>query len=134
MPRFTYCPSPSSRATRAASCSRERVTSGSCPYGPALDPLGRSLVGGQRQDPLNEDPGQMDVVWIQLARLDEPLDLRDRHLTGHRGQRVEVACGLVEDQVAVPVADRRSDQGEVRLDRLLQDIGPATELAGVLRR
>ena len=46
------------------------------------------------------------LVRVDLAGLDQLLDLGDRDPAGHGAQRVEVARRLVEHQVAVPVADR----------------------------
>ena len=58
------------------------------------------------------------------------LDLGDGDPAGHRGQRVEVARGLVEDEVAVPVAAAGAHQREVRRDRLLQHALAAAERRG----
>ena len=72
-------------------------------------PLGsvlRGLLRAEHHDPLHEHPGQVHLVGVQGAGLDELLDLRDRGPSGHRGERVEVARGLGEDEVAVLSADR----------------------------
>ena len=67
-------------------------------------------------------PGQVDAVRVELARFDELLHLRDADPARHRGERVEVARGLVEDEVAVPVAPQRVHQREVGDDRLLEHV------------
>src|SRR5262245_42552450 len=85
--------------------------------GSFLDPLVLRLFSGQRQDALHEDAGQVHAVGLQLARLDQLLDLGDGDSTGHRAQRVEVACGVAEHEVAVAVAAPRADQSEVGDDR-----------------
>ena len=89
---------------------------------PLLDPLVRRLLRGQRHHPLHEDPGGVHVVGVQLAGLDEMLDLGDRHPAAHRGERVEVARGVAVDEVAVPVALPGPHQPEVGDDRLLQHV------------
>ena len=67
-------------------------------------------------------PGRWMRVGVELARLDELLDLGDADPAGHRGERVEVARRLVEDQVAVPVALERVHEREVGDDRLLEHV------------
>src|SRR4029079_4164507 len=104
MPRFTYEPSVSSAAARAAISLRVSAMSFAFRgrYGPAFDAL--LDVGADLDDAVDVDARQMDAVRIEFARLDELVDLRDADAAGHRGERVEVARRLVEDQVPVPVA------------------------------
>src|ERR1700686_5345178 len=132
MPRLTYRPSCSSCATRAASWVRVSATlSSSVPLarGHALDAFaGRP----DRNDPLHVNPGQVDLLGIDLARLDELLDLGDGDLSGHRAERVELPRRLVEDEVAVPVADARAHQGEIADDPLFERVLAAVEDADVL--
>ena len=59
---------------------------------------------------------------VELARLDQVLDLGDGQPAAHRGERVEVAGGVAVDEVAVPVALPGPDQAEVGDDRLLEDV------------
>src|SRR4051794_27491671 len=109
MPRFTYDPSVSSEAARAAICSLDHAMSGlrsgrgTGSHGPLLDLLLRHLFLGERHDPLHVHTGGVYVVRADLTRLDELLDLGDGHPAAHRGERVEVARRLPEHQVAVPV-------------------------------
>src|SRR5260370_2894231 len=107
--------------------------------GAALDVLVVGLLGGQRDDPLDVDAGQVDRVGIELTRLDQVLDLGDRYPAGHSGQRVKIARRLPEHQVAVPVTLPRSDHARVPDDRLLEHEGAPLaaplDLAGLpLRR
>jgi hypothetical protein len=74
----------------------------------------------------------VDVVGVELADLDQLLDLDDRDLAGLGAQRVEVARGLAEHQVAPAVAAPRLDDREVAADRVLQHAAPAVDLAGLL--
>src|SRR5687768_383795 len=88
MPRLTYCPSWSSRATRAASWSFVSAMSAPAlggPHGPLLDPL---LGTGHVHDPLHEDPGGVDQRRVELTGLDELLHLGDRDPPGGGAQRV----------------------------------------------
>src|SRR6185503_14424126 len=71
------------------------------PYGALLDAL---LVGRVVHDALHEDAGGVNVVRVDLAGLDQVLDLGDRNLAGSRHDRVEVARGLPVDEVALSVA------------------------------
>jgi hypothetical protein len=85
-------------------------------------------------DPLHVDAGRVHAVRVDLARLDEVLDLRDRYSTGYRAVGVEVPCAAPVHEVAVPVALPGVHEREVGDDRLLQHVGAAAELAGVLPR
>src|SRR5690606_12045835 len=138
MPRLTYVPSTSSRAARAAICSRVSAMSGTAflaaVYAAPFDPPdGCRVVGEDPDHPLDEDAGQVHLVRVQFARLHQMLDLGDGDAAGHRGQRVEVAGRGVEHQVAVAVPDGRPHEGEVGRDALLQEVLPAVEDAGLLR-
>src|ERR687893_1953117 len=149
MPRLTYWPSSSSRATRAASWSRVRVMSlvsldgglvagggrrggavGARAGGAVFDPL---ALGADDDHPVDEDPGQVHVLGPDVARFDEFLDLGDGDPPGHAGQRVEVAGRLVEPQVAVPVTGGGPDQAEVGGQRRLQHVLVAVEDPHLLR-
>ena len=102
---------------------------------PLLDGLVGGLLGRQLHDALHEDAraGARASGSISPGSTSS-LDLGDGDPAGHRGQRVEVAGGLVEDQVAVPVAERRADEREVGGDALLQHVLPAAELPDLLGR
>src|SRR5690349_548312 len=99
MPRLTYEPSESSAAARAAISLRVRAISVALHADRApLDAL--FDIGSDLDDAVDEDARQVDAVGVELPRLHELLDLCDAHATGHRRQRVEVAGGLVEDEIA----------------------------------
>src|SRR3954463_5620541 len=74
----------------------------------------------------------MDLVGIDLADLDQLLDLGDGDLAGLRAQRIEVARGLLEHEVAPAVALPGLDDGEVAADRVLEHAVPAVDLPGIL--
>ena len=83
-------------------------------------------------DPVDEDPGRVDVVRVELAIGHELLDLGDAHLARRRRHRVEVARGLAVDEVALVIALPRLDDREVADDAALHDVGLAVELAQLL--
>src|ERR1700722_7392955 len=118
MPRLTYCPSRNSSATRRASCSLVSATLGSrFARRHALDAFAAVADG---DDALDEDSRGVHVARIDLARLDEFLDLRDRDSPSRRAQRIEVARRLIVDEVAVPVAARCAHEREVGGDPFLE--------------
>src|ERR1700756_2038868 len=128
MPRLTYCPSTSSFATRAASCS---LLSTVAPlHGPPLDAL---LDARGVHDALHEDARCVHEHRVEVARLDELLDRGDRDPAGGRAQRVEVLRRLLVDEVAVPVAVLRVHEPEVAHDRLLEHVVATVEGAHFLR-
>src|SRR5579872_7468805 len=101
MPRLTYCPSRSSRASRVASCVRVSAMSlRSCARarGNAFDPF---AFGADLDDALYEDARQLHVFRNDLPRFHQPLDLGYRNPPGHRTQRIEVARRFVEKQISV---------------------------------
>src|SRR5262245_33702580 len=140
MPRLTYQPSWSSRAMRWATCSRVRamfagLRSGALSHGALLDPL---LVAGALQHLVDEDAGGVDLVGVDLAHLDQLLALDDGGLRRHGHQGREVAGGLPEHAVAPPVRFPGADDGEVGVERLLEDVllpvdGPGLLALGDLR-
>src|SRR5215831_7732799 len=92
MPRFTYIPSASSRAARWAIWSLVSAGMSGAPLadGPLLD---RLLEGRAGDDALHVDARRVDLVGLEVARLDELLDLGDGDLRGGRHHGVEVARG-----------------------------------------
>src|SRR5215468_10664102 len=93
------------------------VLAGSRPDRALLD---RLVVAGALEDPLDVDRRQVDAIGVELADLDELLDLDDRDLAGLRAQRVEVARGLAKQQVAPAVAFPRLDDREVAADGVFE--------------
>src|SRR6478735_9424215 len=126
MPRLTYEPSASSAAARAAISWRVRAMSVlsfwslslSKGYRATLDAL--FDVGADLDDPVHVDARQVDRIRVEIPRLDELLHLCDADPPRHRRERVEVARGLVEHEVAVTVALGGVHEREVGLDRLLE--------------
>ncbi len=75
----------------------------------------------------------MDLVGLQLADLDELLDLGDADLAALRGGDVEVAGRAAEDEVAGLVGLPGLDDREVGDDAVLHDVPAVAELARLLR-
>ena len=65
-------------------------------------------------DALHENARRDDLVGVDLARLDEMLDLGDRHLAGGRHHRIEIPRRLAIDEIAfgigLPGMDERDDR------------------------
>src|SRR6185503_3492230 len=59
---------------------------------------------GPLEDPVHEDARRDHVVRIDLARLDQLLDLDERHVPRGRGHRVEVSRGHSVDEIPHRVA------------------------------
>ena len=74
----------------------------------------------------------MDLIRVQVV--DEVLDLGDGDPGALGGLGIEVADGLLEDEVALAVGLVGVDQPEVGTDRGLKDVLLAVEDAGLLRR
>src|SRR3569623_1925691 len=90
------------------------------------------LVPRADDDALHVDARGVDVVRIQVTRIDQVLDLGDGHARGRRHHGVEVARRLPIDQVAEAIAFPGFDEGEVRGQRRLKDGVPAIPHAGLL--
>ncbi len=89
---------------------------------------------GHVHDALDEYPRRVHLARIELAGLDEFFDLGDRDAPGARAQGIEVLRTLFVDEIAVAVAVARVHQREVGANGVLEDVGPARELAGLLGR
>ena len=100
MPRLTYC----RRAARARRGRRAAFrVSGTSPSSVALAVV-RARCACRRRRPRRRAARRCRagaLVGIELAGLDQLLDLGDRDPPGHRAERVEVARRRVEDEVAV---------------------------------
>ena len=83
-------------------------------------------------DALHVDAGRDDVVGVDLARLDQMLDLGDREPARRRHHRIEVARRLPVDEVAFRVALPGVDERDVGDEAGLHDIGLAVEVADLL--
>src|SRR6185503_12951230 len=77
---------------------------------------------GPLEDPVHEDAGRDHVVRIDLARLDQLLDLDERHVPRGRGHRVEVSRGHSVDEIPHRVALPGLHEREVAPDRHLEHV------------
>ena len=87
---------------------------------------------GHVDHPLDEDARRDDVVGIDLARLDQVLDLGYRHLGRGRHHRIKIARGLAIDEVAFGVALPGMHDRQVGDDAALHHVLLAVEFALLL--
>src|SRR5919204_3104652 len=132
MPRLTTIPGPISRAAPLPMSSLVS-TSSPTPGGrrarrrrAPLDPLPR---GPYLDDTIHEQPGEMDVVGVEVPGRDELFDLDDRRAGRHGHRGVEVARAEAEAEVAVRIRPPRVDERDVGGERGLQQVPPPVELA-----
>ena len=104
-------------------------------HGPSLDPLVRRLRPAPARPPAaRRCPGV--CTWSGSSSPGSTSSSTSAMVTrpAIAHERVEVAGGLVEDEVAVPVPARGVDEGEVGADRLLEHVVATVEGAGLLGR
>src|SRR5262249_95578 len=77
---------------------------------------------------LNVDARRDDIVGVDVAGLDQVLDLGNRHLAGGRHHRIEVARGLAVGEVALGIAHIGVHDGEVGDEPALHHVPRAVEL------
>src|SRR5690348_8019850 len=85
--------------------------------GPFLDALG---VAGSLDDAFHEDARRVDAVGLEIARVNELLDLGNRVPGRGRHHRVEVSRRLAIDEIAAAIAPPRLDEREVGMQRRLE--------------
>src|SRR5215472_10225671 len=127
MPRLTVYPSRSSFTARRTMPSRSNIRLG-LPHGAALD----ALLPRSHHDALHEDARRVNALRVEVADLDELLDLRDRDFAGRGRHRVEVARRFPVDQISQSVALPGRDHREVPDDPALEDVLASVELLGFL--
>src|SRR3954469_9712775 len=139
MPRLTYHPSGMSRASRAAMPVRPsrlvpNVLEPCAASFIALLPSARQLriAGRDMQHAIDEDAGGDDLVRRQLADIADMVRLHHGERAGHGHDRVEVAAGVAEDQVAPAVGHPGLDQRDVAWQGFLEDAGAAVVGAHLL--
>jgi hypothetical protein len=106
-------------------------------------PLGRVALAGRAlldallgardvDDALDVDSGGDDVVGIDLARLDQMLDLGDGEPGRGRHHRIEIARRLAVDEIAFRVARPSVDERDVGEEAGLHHVGLVVEVADFL--
>src|SRR6185437_8491407 len=103
---------------------RRVLPAGAAGDGAEFDAL---LVFRPFDDPVDVNAGRMDRVRIELADLDELLDLGDGDLAAGRDHRIEVARRLAIDEVAGLVALPRLDDRQLRPDARLEHVLASVE-------
>src|SRR5579875_559476 len=88
-----------------------------------------NLVALADDDAVDVDARRHDALRIELADLDQVVDLGDHDPRRGRHRHVEVAARAVVDEVAQPVAARGLDQRVVGVQRPLEQVGHAVDLA-----
>ena len=96
-------------------------------------PLDALLVVGAQDKVPNIDTWRHDGIRIDVARLDQFLDLGDRDPASSGHHRVEVLRGAVVDKVSETVALPRLDEGEISVKRLLEDVPATVDHPSLLR-
>src|SRR5689334_6485603 len=134
MPRLTTAPSGMSRATRAAISARLHFGSAtrSLPSGLLAEAAGARRDAVDADDPLHEDPGSDDAFGVERAEWNHLVHRRDRRLRRHCHHRAEVARRHPVREVAPAVAALGLDEGDVGVQRCLEDVHPAVDLARLL--
>src|SRR5262249_22323017 len=82
-------------------------------------------------DARHEDPGQIDQLGRDLARLHDLVHLDDGDTRGLREARIEILAAAAELHVAEPVRAIAAEQGVVDAERVLQDAALAVELTNL---
>ena len=81
---------------------------------------------------VDEDARRRHRLGVESARLDDLVDLGDRHPRRSRQDRIEVARAAAVDEVAAAVGARGADEREVGAQRRLEQVAAAVELAHLL--
>ena len=137
MPRLTTAPSGMSWATRIAISTRLHffVAAHAAPLVVAAAPLKPPALVATRSIltiRCTKMPGVTTASGIELAEGDDPVHGGDRRLRRHRHHRAEVARRHAIGQVAPAVAALGLDEGEVAVDRRLEHVHAAVDLARLL--
>lgn len=94
--------------------------------------LDGDLVAGYVDHAVDVDAGEVHLIRVKGAVLDQVLDLGDDAVAGLSSGGVEVASGTAEDEVTTAVALVRLHDGEVTADGLFHGVPAAVEAAGLL--
>src|SRR5690606_22883128 len=90
-----------------------------------------ALLGiGIHHNAVNVDTGQVDLVRIESAGLNDLFHFDHGDLAGHGDVRIEVAGRATEQQVAGAVGLPGFHQRDIRHERALHDVGFSVEFAG----
>src|SRR5438045_8529988 len=83
-------------------------------------------------DALHENSWRVNLVGLDLARLDQLLDLRDGHLARGGHDRVKVARGLSVHEIAFAVAFPGMDDRQIGDKAALHTLSCPIEIAPLL--
>ena len=94
-----------------------------------------AFLGNGLDDAIDIDPGQMNLVGVERARLDDLVDFCDGEASGGCHLWIKVSCCCVEDQVSEVVRLGGFDEREVEAImggnalRVLRELLPAPGVA-----
>src|SRR5882672_2797547 len=91
-----------------------------------------SSLLSEADDPVDEDAGRRHQLRVDGAERRDLADLDDAELGRHRHGRVEVARRLAIGEVAPAVGAVRLEESDVALQRRLEDVAAAVDLALLL--
>src|SRR5665213_779092 len=91
-----------------------------------------SLFKPALDQPVNIDSRGVYVIRVQCARRHDLLDLKHRDASGRRNGRIEVAGGVAVDHVSKPVRFPATNDREIGLQGMFQNVVPAVELTALL--
>ena len=89
-----------------------------------LDSLLQALAEDQ---PVHEDPRNVDLVRVHLSRLHDLLHFRDHRVASVAHIRIEVARCVLEVQIPIQIRLLSFNKRVVRTDGLLHNVGPFAE-------
>src|SRR6056297_1814201 len=128
MPRFTYIPSSSSCAARAAIWLRSQAMISALPNGALFD----AFLVIALNEAVHVDAGQVDGIGIERALGHNLFDLKHAGLAAHGRRRIEVAGGLAEDGIPGLVGLPRLDDRKIGKDAPFENICLAVEILVLL--
>src|SRR6267142_996267 len=79
----------------------------------------------------DEDAGRVDLIGIELAKVDEFFYFGDDVVGGGGHHGIEVARGLAVDEISPAVAFPGFDEREIATQATLEDVVAAVEFAGL---
>jgi hypothetical protein len=83
-------------------------------------------------DAVDKDARRDNRLGVEFAKLDHTINLDHREISGHRHDRIEIPRRLYVSQITPAVGLVGLDQRDIALQRLLEHMQAAIDLAGFL--
>src|SRR6267378_1595112 len=99
------------------------------PRGTALDAL---FVFGSLENRVDKNAGSVNLVWVELAEVDEFFDFGNDVIGGGGHHGIEIARGLAIDEIAPAIAFPCFDEREIAAEGAFEDVLAAVEFARFL--